>query len=352
MWDLTEGLASRGIDCDMLCAMTARDGLSGRYMTIEMGKHGRCICARAWKKVAATMISPAMICWLRRHKNDYDIIHVHHPDPMACLALRLSGYKGRVILHWHSDIIKQKGLLKLYRPLQNWLIRRAETIVGTTPVYVAQSPDLRLAADKLAFCPIGIHDNLRDSRAEIPESDTVTVLGLGRLVEYKGFRYLIDAAGYLPDNYRVVIAGGGPLEGELRSRISAEGLEGKVVLEGFVSDERARELFNSCSVFVLSSIMKTEAFGIVQIEAMSCGKPVIATHIPGSGTDWVNADGQSGLNVPVCDAEAIAEAAMKICGSRKDMERFGKGARKRYEEMFTIDGMIDNIMEIYAGRKI
>jgi hypothetical protein len=72
--------------------------------------------------------------------HEYDIIHVHHPDPMAALALFCSGYKGRVVLHWHSDILKQKVLLKFYMPLQRWLLKRAEVLVGTTPIYVKESP--------------------------------------------------------------------------------------------------------------------------------------------------------------------------------------------------------------------
>jgi rhamnosyl/mannosyltransferase len=83
------------------------------------------------------MVSPAMVSHLRMIASEYDIIHVHHPDPMAALALRLSGYQGKVVLHWHSDIVKQKKLLSLYLPLQKWLIRRADLIVGTTPVYLA-----------------------------------------------------------------------------------------------------------------------------------------------------------------------------------------------------------------------
>ena len=93
MWDLTSGLSARGIDCDMLCAELEKDEI------IHLNEHGRVICVKAWMKKAATMIAPKMVSWLRKHKDEYDIIHVHHPDPMACLALRLSGYKGRVILH-------------------------------------------------------------------------------------------------------------------------------------------------------------------------------------------------------------------------------------------------------------
>lgn len=96
------------------------------------------------------MLSPAMIFRLRKINKEYDIIHIHHPDPMACLALFLSGYKGPVVLHWHSDILKQKMLLKLYSPLQNWLLRRAKVIVGTTPVYVQESPFWKTYSAKLS----------------------------------------------------------------------------------------------------------------------------------------------------------------------------------------------------------
>ena len=359
MWDLTRGLSGRGVDCDMLCAMLSGDGFDeadaplvedgpqerGVRAVIRFNDHGRVICVKSMAKVAATMLSPAMVFWLRRHAREYDIIHVHHPDPMACLALWLSGYKGRVILHWHSDILKQKGLLTLYRPLQKWLVRRAEKIVGTTPVYVAQSPDLQSAQHKATYLPIGIEDSIRNG-AQARNADGITVFSLGRLVEYKGFKYLIEAAALLPEDYHVLIAGKGPLKEELQSQIDAVA-PGRVELLGFVSDARARELYNACDVFVLSSVMKTEAFGIVQLEAMSCGKPVIATHIPGSGTDWVNEDGVSGKNVPSCDAKALAEAIMDVCG--EGYEDFSQGARTRYEKLFTFDRMVEGALKIYEN---
>ena len=129
MYDLMTGLSERGVDCDMLCALS-----QGGSRTIPVNAHARLIGCRTWAKVAATMISPAMIFSLRKRCGEYDIIHVHHPDPMACLALFLSGYRGKVVLHWHSDIEKQKTLLRLYRPLQEWLLGRADLIVGTTRI--------------------------------------------------------------------------------------------------------------------------------------------------------------------------------------------------------------------------
>src|SRR5690606_28339679 len=119
MYDLMLGLSDRQISCDMLCA-TTEDHPGG---TLILGPYARVLAKRTQVKLAATMISTAIISTLRKIANRYDVVHIHHPDPMASLALLLSGFKGKVVLHWHSDILKQKILLKLYGPLQRWLIR-------------------------------------------------------------------------------------------------------------------------------------------------------------------------------------------------------------------------------------
>lgn len=344
MYDLTRGLSGRSLHCDMLCAC-ARDEMPEGEEVI-LNDCGRVICRPSLLKLAATMICPSMIFWLRRHRKDYDIIHVHHPDPMACLALFLSGYRGPVVLHWHSDIVKQRTLMKFYRPLQSWLIRRADLILGTTPVYVEDSPWLKDVQDKVSYLPIGIEP----LRVE-PYSDTgeKMVFSLGRLVGYKGYEHLIDSACFLPEGYKVVIAGGGPLKEELENRIKSKGLEGKVSLLGFISDEEKDELFAKCSVFCLSSIWKSEAFAIVQVEAMSCGKPVVATRIAGSGVSWVNADGFSGLNVEPEDPRALADAIIKITSDPAVYRTFCGNARRRYLDTFTLDAMIDRCIGFYEG---
>ena len=209
MWDITVGVSERGVDCDMLCACE-------ESKVIRLNEHGKVICVRSLAKVAATMISPAMVLWLRKHCKEYDIIHIHHPDPMACLALFLSGFRGRVILHWHSDILKQKTLMKFYRPLQNWLVRRADSIVGTTPVYTAESEALAKVQEKIVSIPIGVVPVKEDEKgaAAIRERfrGRKIVYSLGRLVSYKGYEYLVDAAASLDDSYVVAIGGAGPLK--------------------------------------------------------------------------------------------------------------------------------------------
>ena len=349
MWDLTSGLSARGIDCDMLCAELEKDEI------IHLNEHGRVICLEAWTKKAATMIAPKMVTWLRKHKDEYDIIHVHHPDPMACLALRLSGYQGRVILHWHSDILKQKTLLKFYAPLQRWLIRRADTIIGTTPVYLKESPYLQEAQDKTVAVPIGIEPVTFNEELAQHWKDRYPgkklVVSIGRLVPYKGYPYLISAARQLGPDYQVLIVGDGPIRESLENDIRINGAEGTVKLLGYVEDNEAHALLAACDVFVLSSVMKTEAFGIVQIEAMSLGKPVIATKIPESGVSWVNADGVSGLNVLIKDARALAEAIQSICADGELKGKFSEGARNRFEQNFTLDRMIERTIKIYTDEK-
>ena len=364
MWDLTRGLSERGIPCDMLCATLKTDPVdppdqphctvTPEGKVIHFNDRGRVICVPALAKKAATMISPAMVRWLRRHASEYDLIHVHHPDPMAALALRLSGYKGRVILHWHSDILSQKTLLALYRPLQSWLIRRAERIVGTTPVYVRESPALQGVQDKITYVPIGILPIKTDEKAVLEMRNRYNgkkiVVSLGRLIPYKGYATLVEAAARLDESYQVLIGGMGPLRESLQAQIDFLGLQERVKLLGYVPDEDLPALYGACDVFVLSSVMKTEAFGIVQIEAMSCGKPVVATRIPASGVSWVNEDGVSGLNVEPGDPQALADAIRRICDDREVWQRYAEGARMRFERMFTAQSMIDKMTDIYERK--
>lgn len=350
MYDLTCGLSHEKVFCDMLCAT-----LYGKGFDKKINNYSRLLCIHSLCKVSGTMIAPAMLRCLKKRCNEYDIIHVHHPDPMAALSLLFSGYKGHVVLHWHSDIVKQHRLLKLYMPLQNWLIKRADLIIGTSPVYLKGSPFLKRVQEKTTCLPIGIEDMSRNS-ARATELHAIykhrkIIFSLGRLVHYKGFRYLVQAAQYLDDDYVVVIGGCGPLEDELKNQIKELSLEKKVFLIGRVSDDDVVAYYEACQVFCLPSVMKTEAFGIVQIEAMSFGKPIVTTAIPDSGVGWVNVNGKSGINVAPCDAKALAASIQYICADEKRYKHFSEGALRNYRERFTQDMMIDNCLTLYRKLK-
>ncbi|CQB88420.1 GDP-mannose-dependent alpha-(1-2)-phosphatidylinositol mannosyltransferase [Chlamydia trachomatis] len=173
------------------------------------------------------------------------------------------------------------------------------------------------------------------------------LLTIGRLVPYKGMKYLVDMASHLGDEYLVLIAGQGPLKQELQQQIVAQGLEGKVKLLGFISDEEKVAYLEACHLFVLSSITKNEAFAIVQLEAMSLQKPVVSTEIADSGVSWVNRDRESGRTVPVKDGKALAEAVEEIFESEESYQGYARRAKARFESLFTIDAMIDRCVEIY-----
>ncbi|MBD1422493.1 glycosyltransferase [Sphingobacterium chuzhouense] len=347
MYDLTIGLSERKVRCDMLCASTENYPQG----TIELNAYGSVFVVPTKHKLAATMLAPAMITKLRQIARYYDVIHIHHPDPMACLALFLSGYRGKVVLHWHSDILKQRALLKLYVPLQNWLIKRADIIVGTSPVYVAESASLQKVQHKIDYIPIGVLpvQAVTEKIVAIKEryKDKHVIFSLGRLVDYKGYEYLIRAAQYLDNSFQIVIGGKGPLRESLTALIQELEVEDRVTLLGFLPDEDASAYYASADIFCLSSIWKTEAFAIVQIEAMSCGKPLVSTHIPGSGVSWVNEDGVSGLVVERENPEALAYACKKIATDLILKQQLSEGSQKRYEEYFTRDKMVEKSLELY-----
>ena len=364
MWAMTLGLAERGIQCDMLCAYLKSDPVDKEHQDlcretedgreITLGPYGRVICVPAEAKKAKTMLSKAMITWLRAHAAEYDIIHIHHPDPMAAVALLLSRYKGRVILHWHSDILAQKFLLFFYHPIQWWLVRRAERVIGTSPVYIQQSRPLLHYQNKVICVPIGITPVIFDERDAEAIRQTMPgkklVFALGRLVPYKDFGTLVESAKYLGPDYMVVIGGEGPLRDELLQQIADGALEEKVRLLGYLQAQEVHDWFGACDLFVLSSDRRTEAFGVVQIEAMSCGKPVVATIIPRSGVSWVNDNGVSGYNVHPHDPKALAAAIMQICDDPDTYMQFSAGAMERFETLFTSREMIDKIIKIYENK--
>ena len=243
-------------------------------------------------------------------------------------------------------------MLKFYRPLQEWLINRADIIIGTTPKYLEESPHLKPFSKRKSAVPIGIEDIKIDENktAIIRElyKNKKIIFSLGRLVGYKGFEYLIDSAKYLSSDYIILIGGSGPLKEMLQGRIIQNNLSDKVKLLGRINDEDLPSYYGVCDIFVLSSIWKTEAFGIVQIEAMSCGKPVIATRIPESGVDWVNKDGYSGLNVNPEQPKQIAEAIKEILKDEVTYSRYAHNARKRFEDNFTISKMLSGCHKIYS----
>jgi len=283
-----------------------------------------------------------------------DVIHLHAPNILAAICAFFIGNNARLLVHWHSDIIG-KGLLgKIVSPLESALLRRADCIVATSRAYADSSEMLAPFQGKIAIVPIGVsEERLRAVRGGLPPhieervSGKKIILSVGRLVPYKGFDVLIHSARYLSPDSVVVIVGGGPLHGDLQEAIDSAGVSDRVLLVGRLDDAELNALFEMATLYCLSSSYRAEAFGVVLLEAMAYGLPIVASNIPGSGVPWVNQHGVSGMNVPVGDPIALAQACNQILGSVELRERLSSGARNRFLSEFTEEISIKRMMACY-----
>ena len=347
MFDLTEGLNRRGVECDVLCS-----NKEPKYVE-ELDRGYSVIRTRSYGIYHSVSITPQIISKLRRVQDGYDIIHIHLPDPMAAAALYLGRPKAALVLHWHGDVIRQKLLLPIYRPFQTWMLKRSDAVLATSPNYIEGSSALAPYISKCHVVPIGVDisgidvstERVRQIRERFKGKRIV--LSIGRLTPYKGYEYLIEAARHLGDDYVILIAGSGELEGLLSRRIRDLGLTGKVHMLGRVMHEDVGSYYEASDVFCLSSVSKNEAFGIVQVEAMLFGKPVVSTNVRGSGIVYANVDGETGLVVEPRDPRALADAIMRICGDQDLYRRLAAGGLKRAGDVFTMDNMLDSTLEVY-----
>lgn len=351
LFDLVEGLNRQGIATDIVCAHTGNKTVvetsAAGYTVTRVGTLGT---------LASTSLCPRMPDMLRGIARGYDLVHVHLPNPMANLAMLLSGFQGKVVLHWHSDIVKQRNLLKLYEPLQSWLLKRADAIIATSPPYAESSRYLAQWRNKVAIIPLGIdpsslpvNEQLLTELRERHKRWKI-VFALGRMTYYKGFQYLIEATRQLPDDIRVLIGGGGELKEQFEAQIGACGLTDRVQLLGKVPGADLGAYYALCDIYCLPSIARSEAFGVVMLEAMAFGKPVIATEIPGSGVPWVNQHGLSGLNIPVKDSRSLAQAITKLATDDNLRTTLGASARDHLKNKFLAQKMTGDLIDLY--RKI
>lgn len=349
--NLVQGTALAGCDVVVLC-LGAVDGLREEHL-----------CgATVFRAPIVKIIASQPLGWryfreFLRRAREFDIVHIHVPNMLAALALVIARVPGKVIVHWHADIVNHGLLGKLMWPLEWLMLRRADVLVATSQAYSDTSPQLRQFKDKVHIVPIGISAPLNDDAAAtdatavlgaIPD-DALVILAVGRLVPYKGFDVLVDAARELPANCRVVIVGGGECRADLEMRIRARQVGDRVKLAGQVSDEVLRALFRRASIFCLPSVTRAEAFGVVLLEAMARGLPMVATEIAGSGVPWVNQHGVTGLNVPVGDAPALAAALSQLLADPKARVRMGQEARRRFESEFTASLATRRFMSLYGS---
>ena len=310
VYDISTVLRQKEHNVDVLCVSDKNKSTKEIVDGVNVYRCG------SFAHLASTYLSFKFIKVWRKIRNNYDVIHVHLPNPLAVLAIVLfKPQKGcKIIVHWHSDIVKQKYLKIPFIPLERWLLNRSSKIIATSQIYAYASQDLKKFLSKVEIIPIGIDEERMVAAPEAIErirqryTDKFVIFALGRHVYYKGFEYLLDAAKYLDDKYIILLGGQGELTPRLQEKIKQHNLDEKVKLLGKISAEELPAYFSAADVFCLPSVERSEAYGVVQLEAMACGTPVISTNIKGSGVSWVNKHGITGIVVPVKDSKALADS--------------------------------------------
>ncbi|HNT35498.1 MAG TPA: glycosyltransferase, partial [bacterium] len=295
--------------------------------------------------------SPSVPSWLSRLKPD--LVHIHHPYPLGFVSYILAGRSKPLVVTWHSDIVRQKVLKVIFRPVQNAVLRRSNAIIVTSEPLMKQSPDLRKYQTKCLPIPLGVDvgrlDSLRATAAARGSQAAMlqhspSILFVGRLVRYKGLEVLLRAMVGIQANLFVV--GEGILRGSSQRLASELGVADRVIFLGKVPEETLAGLYAGCSVFVLPSVSNNEAFGLVQLEAMAASKPVVSTNLP-TGVPYVNRDEVTGYVVPPDNPEALMSALNRLLATPSLALRMGQSGRSRVEQEFRLELMIERTLEVY-----
>lgn len=328
-----------------LRVLVANDGprtateMAGQVRISRLGT----ICA-----LASAPICPRMASQIRASKAD--LVHVHLPNPMAVLAFLASGHSGPLVITYHSDIVRQKLLGKLFQPLLHAALKRSAGIIVTSPNYLETSHVLSEHRERCRVIPYGIRasdfDEVSSGTVERvrQEHGKRLIVSVGRLVYYKGFEFLIHAMTQI--SARLLIIGDGPLRNGLEQLAASLDIRNRVV---FLREKQNLDLapyYHAADVFVLPSVARSEAFGIVQLEAMACGKPVINTNLP-TGVPFVSLDGVTGLTVPPGDPKALADAINALLDNPALAAAYGNAGRQRIQQYFTVESMAERTLELY-----
>ena len=295
-------------------------------------------------QIASTGFSVSALSDFARLTKTVDIVHYHFPWPFADMAHFLTRMNRPSVVTYHSDIVKQTRLLKLYSPVMNVFLRDVDHIVATSPQYLATSATLQRYARKTSVIPIGLedvdarHDTTLANSWRSQFSDGF-FLFVGTLRYYKGLSFLVEAARLtgLP----VLVAGSGDLDQSLSDRIPPN-----LHILGSVTEEDKLALLDACTAFVFPSHLRSEAFGVALLEAARAGKPMISCEI-GTGTSFVNLNGVTGLTVAPANPEALAEAMWGLWHDRNRAIEMGTNARKRFLAHFTADKMAVAYVNLY-----
>lgn len=343
---IAEGLKDK-VDMEVLVCQSKGRGARERLNGVPVRRCG------SLGTLFSLPVSISFLWALRKRARGKDIILFHAPFPLGDLACLLSGYKGKVLLYWHSDVVKQKKLMVLYRPIMERFLRRADVIIVGADGILEGSSYLKPYRDKCVTVPFAVSDDI-ERRGKLyleqvnqkPAQTGLDFLFVGRLVYYKGVDVLLKAFARVSRG-KLTIIGSGELEQELNDYAVQQGISERVHFFGKASEDELCKALEACDVFILPSVARSEAFGLVQLEAMAYGKPVINTRLP-SGVPEVSLDGVTGLTVEPGDVNSLVKAMEWMTGHPQERSEMGAAARLRLEKEYRLDVMMARLIEIFG----
>ena len=299
-----------------------------------------------WGVLAKMPVTPTLFWELMKVKPA--LVHVHVPNPAAAFAIALARYRGPLVIMHQSDTLGRKLLKRISDPFVKGMMRRADRIIVASQRYLDSSDELAPFKAKCRVIPMGI--NIEQEREGVAaESAKIVqqygprlILAVGRLVGYKGFIYLLEAMRMV--DATLLLVGTGPLDAELRRAAQGYGVSDKVKFLGRV--DNLQKYYRASSIFVLPSISRAEAFGLVQLEAMAAGLPVVNTDLD-TGVPEVSINGVTGITVPPEDANSLARAINELLEDAGLRQRMGEAGRVRAHREFSPGLMIEKTMKLY-----
>jgi rhamnosyl/mannosyltransferase len=300
-------------------------------------------------------LCPSLLHVLGRACRQADLVHVHAPNVTMYLALSTRRLGVPLVVTHHSDVVKQRQLARLFAPVERQVLARAARVFSTSAEYVTGSRSLQSVGGKLKVLPLGIDvapfveptQRARSFAAELlREHGDPLWLSVGRLIYYKGLDVALRALQHVPG--KLVIVGRGPMAATLRRVASELGVATRVVWFDFLDEASLAGCYLAAKALWFPSVARSEGFGLVQVEAMATGCPVLNTSIACSGVPWVSLDGVSGLTLPPGDSDALAIAARQLLEDPGLAERLGSGGRKRARSEFTDTLMARRSLDLYG----
>lgn len=306
--------------------------------------------AASWGMFSGMPLSPHFLWSFWLQSREADVINIHLPFPLADLALLLTRPGAKVVVHYHSDIVRQKIAKPIFGPFLKRTLKRADKILVSSPNLRDSSPWLAPHQDKCEVIPFGLeieeYQGEDEKVRQLRDRYGKFVLFVGRLAYYKGVMVLLKAI--KQTNQRLVMIGSGSEKEKCEEFIRQNGLQDRVWLLDHVERDELVNFMRAASAFVLPSIYRSEAFGIVLMEAMACGQPLISTEL-GTGTSFINTHEQTGLVVPPNDPQALAEAISTLMNDRERAQKYIQRGQELIHTEFFLQKMLDRIQKVYKS---